>query len=80
MQKVEGRVSTLYQIKEDELFLEWMQVMCTPVDKLNANILYNSLSTDPEVSTWWDKLGAKPKLILSSIPRVPRMELWTVIL
>lgn len=51
MQKVEGRVSTLYQIKEDELFLEWMQVMCTQVAKLNANIPYNSLSTNPEVST-----------------------------
>lgn len=74
MQKFEGRVSTLYQIKEDELFLEWMQVMCTQVAKLNANILYNSLSPNPEISTWWDKLGAKPNLILSSIPWVPQME------
>ncbi len=67
--KSKGRVSTLYQIKEDELFLEWMQVMCTQVAKLNANIpAINSLALTQRFSTWWDKLGAKPKLIIIIYP------------
>lgn len=34
----EGRVSTLYQIKKDGLFLELMQVVCTQVADWDASI------------------------------------------
>ncbi len=42
-------VSTLYQIKQDELFLDSLLVPFTQVAGSDATIPWNGLSTDPDV-------------------------------
>lgn len=76
--ELEGRIFKLYQIKENELFLDSLLMPSTQVAESEATIPWNGFSTNLEVSNRSDKVGAKPKLIISSTPGVPQREPWSV--
>lgn len=48
--ELEGRIYTLYQIKEDELILDSLLVLFTQVADSDASIPQNGLSTNLEIS------------------------------
>lgn len=69
--ELEGRISVIYQIREDEKTIDSMVSFC-PAPTMTVPCAV-SASTQPGVP--WNELGAKPKALANS---TPLLEPWTV--